>query len=103
MTKHTTARYPGWIWEKTISGGREEWFGTKAGIGYAIAAFKTNTGFTGELLSRQTRGGRINWELCKNSFDGEVSNCVAEAEKRAAYWQSKGSSDVYGEKLKLIA
>jgi hypothetical protein len=103
VTYYTTARYPDWIFEKTVQGSREEWFGTKEGVGYAVSGTKGKEGeIWGELLTRQKANGSLSWEpIRRNSFEGNMAECIKEAERRAEYWQSKGETDVYGEYLKL--
>ena len=98
VSTHTTARYPGWIWEKTeYRNGTEEWFGTKEGVGYAVAGTKALDGkIYGELYTRQTRYNSITWEPIKsgrNPYEGTMANCVKEAERRAEYHNSKSSAD----------
>lgn len=82
-------RYPGWVWEKTLEQGREYWFGLKEGVGYGVSGVKSSGGMVvGELLTKQ---GRC-WESIKTTrhpFEGLMSDCVAEAERRAAYHRSK--------------
>lgn len=110
VSQHTSSKYPGWTFEKTVKtiGDRtqEEWFGTKKGVGYAVFGIKCKDGKVyGELMTRQ-KGltGSISWEPIKSSrnpFEGEMSDCIKEAEKRAEYWQQKNESNVYGDRLKL--
>ena len=104
-TIHTTPRYPGWKFQKTVDArGREEWFGTKEGVGYAVSGIMHKGQVYGELMTRR-KGitGSIAWEPIantRNPFEGTMAECIAEAERRAAYWASKGEKDAYGEYLK---
>lgn len=92
--KLTSDRYPGWVWEKTLENGTENWFGLKEGVGYGVSGIKARNGkIYGELLTKQkTLIGGLCWEPIKTTrhpFDGSMADCVAEAERRAAYHLSK--------------
>jgi hypothetical protein len=105
VTTHETPRYPGWIWEKTVfPNNHEEWFGTKEGCGYAVWGAKDKDGkIYGEVYTRRTMNHSISWEpisVHRKPFSGTMAACIAEAERRAAYWVSQGSTDAYGERLK---
>ncbi len=106
VSMHSSERYPGWIWEKTVfPNGAEEWFGTKEGVGYAVWGGKSKKDgkFYGELYTRRTRNHSISWEPIssnRNPYSESMADCIKEAEERAAYHRSKGSEDCYGERLK---
>ena len=118
----TCDRYPGWVMkvekanyfdyrldlengiDEAIAKTREEWFCTKPSIGYAVQIAKFDGEYLAELYTRQRSNGTVTWQVIddrRNPFSGNPAECFAEAEKRAAYWRSKGSSDVYGESLKV--
>lgn len=108
-TRHTSDRYPGWTFEKTVStrpdgSTHEEWFGTKLGVGYAVSGQAYKGKILGELMTRQAKNGSVSWEAIqsqRNPFEGEMAECIAEAERRTEYWVSKGEKNAYGEYLKL--
>lgn len=120
----TSDRYPGWVMEvekaryfdykfdlengidEATAKTKEEWFCTKKSVGYAVQIYKVKGEYLAELFTRQRFNGTVTWEAipdCRKPFYGTPAECFAEAERRAAYWDLKGSSDVYGERLKLSA